>query len=883
MTPRGWLRGHGVHGPDPDRDVRDEFAFHLEERIEALVAKGMTESAAREQALRQFGDIARATSVCKDIDSRRVRRVRWSERLHSIGRDVSYAVRTLRRAPGFTFAAIATIALGIGANTVVFSLLNALLLQPLDASRPDELVRIYTSEGHELRTEIDRLGGSSYADYENLRQSPALAGLAAYTPFGVHIKVNDATSRFEARIVSENFFAVLDRPLFLGGWTSGETGTQLIVSHRFWQSKLGGDAAVLGRSLDINGQRVAVAGVAAPDFKGIEPSNVDLYFPFRAAPLLTGRAGVLSDRGERSVKLIGRLAPGATAASAEQALNGVMTALGAEFPASNARRTIAVREASSIVPLEQMGKAVLPTAALVFAATLVMLAISGINIAAVLLARTIRRRRELAVRRSLGASAFRLVRQLLTESVVLALAAGIVVLALVSLLSRFAGALGVPASVRPAVDATVLGYAIAVAVGFGALFGLAPALAGMRSDVVESLRGGEATGRPAKARAQRLLVGCQIAFSMLLLLVSGALLGSLARQQRIDPGFVIDRLIVANFEGRSSILDAQGERAFGRFAAQRLGGLPGVASVTVASMAPLDSDGMRSTIHIPDYVEQPGENMDVSAVIAGPDFFRTLGIPLRAGRELTWQHQDTLRYVVVNELMARKYWGNRNPVGSYVRLGGREGTNAEVIGVASNARFYSLAEPPQPLYVVQQAGGGGYSVLVRAQSDVAPLLLAVRGSMARNEVPAILVRLRTMEDVLRNSLDATRAVSYTLMTIGVLAVLLAAVGLYGVVSHVMAGRTREFGVRLALGASPSSLTRLVLGYGMRLAVVGGVVGLMLGFVVLRLLAGMISGSWSSVPVGAAVAFVLCAVMLLACVLPAIRATAIAPVAALRSD
>jgi predicted permease len=429
----------------------------------------------------------------------------------------------------------------------------------------------------------------------------------------------------------------------------------------------------------------------------------------------------------------------------------------------------------------------------------------------------------------------------------------------------------------------VLGYAVAVAAGFGMLFGLAPALAGMRADVVESLRGGEATGRPAKARAQRVLVGSQIALSMLLLLVSGTLLGSLDRQQRVDPGFAVNGLIVATFEDPTSSGTRERERAFAQLAAQRLGSLPGVTAVSVGSMAPMTSDGVRSTIHIPGYAPQPDEDMEVQMVEAGPDFFKTLGIPLRSGREVSWQTRDTVPYVIVNQLMARKYWGERDPVGSFIRLGGRNAAPAEVIGVSENARFLALSEPPQPMYVIQRATGGGQTAIVRTRGDASALLLAIRGSMARNDVPLTLVQLRTMEDVLRNSLVVTRAVSRTLMTIGILAVLLAAVGLYGVVSHVMAGRTREFGVRLALGASPSSITRLVLGYGLRLAVIGGVIGMVLGLAALRLIGGMIFGSWSAAPIGAAVAFVLCAVMLFACALPAMRATATPPATALRSD
>jgi predicted permease len=693
--------------------------------------------------------------------------------------------------------------------------------------------------------------------------------------------------RFQARVVSENYFSVLGRPPVLGGWLSPETeaaGTlDVIVSHRFWTTVLGHDASAVGRTLMVNGRRARVAGVTSAGFRGIEPSRVDLYFPFRSAADLLGRPGFLEDRGERSVRLLGRLGPGSTPGAAETALNGVMERLGEEFPGSNAHRTISVRRAGSVMPLELMGPALLPTAGLIFGATLVMLAISGVNVAAVLLARTIRRRREFAIRLSLGAGPLRLARQLVTESVVLALVAGILVVGLVSLLPLLADRLGVPPAIQPDIDLAVLSYAIAVAIGFGVVFGLAPALVGLRSDVVESLRSGESGARPTRARMQRILVGCQLALSMVLLIVGGALLASLDRQQRIDPGFSVDGLVVATFEYPTGTREQEPIRVFTRLVVERLSVIPGVTSVSVASMAPLTGDGMRSTIHIPGYSRGPGEHMDLAMVTGGPDVFRTLGIPLLRGRELTWEDRDSLPRVVINRSMALRYWGSRDPVGTFVRLGGEDGTPAEVIGIAADARFIALGEAPVPMYLVQRTTGGGETVLVRTGGDPSAVLLAVRGSMSRNDVPLTLAQLQTMPAILRTSLVVTRAVSDTLIAIGLLAVLLAAVGLYGVVSCVMAGRIREFGIRRALGATPLSITRLVLGYGVRLTVMGGIAGVVLGFGALKLISGMLFGSWSVLPIVGAAGLLLAAVTLVASAIPALRSAAAPPAGALRLE
>lgn len=884
MTEPLWRRVLRLHGPDPRADVRDEFAFHLEQRAEALMAAGVPEADARAQARSQFGDLPGATAVCAEIGARRVRRLRWREWLGTLQQDLAYALKGMRRSPGFTVAAILTIALGIGANTAVFSLLNALLFQPLDAVRPAELVRVYTSEGRAPRESRDRFGGSSYADYADLRGSRSLAGLAAYMPVAATIQLPGGPSRFEGRIVSGNYFSLLGTPLLLGGWRDGQAdATQVIVSHHLWATQLEGDSAIIGRSLMVNGRIVRVAGVTAPGFRGIEPTSVDLYLPFGAAPVFMARAGILTDRGERSLRLIGRLAPGLTPDVAERELGAVMHGLAAEFPASNAKREIAVRRAASIVPLELMGDRVIPTAGLVFGATLVMLAISGVNVAAVLLARTIKRRRELAVRLSLGASPLRLVRQLVTESVVLAMMAALLVIGLVSLLPLLASRLGVPRSVRPDMDLSVLGYAIAVALGSGLLFGLAPALIGVRSGVVAALRSGELDAHPVRARAQRLLVGAQLALCMLLLIVGSALLRSLDRQQRVDPGFVAAHLIVAQFEDASGMADIARERVFTRLAVERMSAIPGVTSVSLASMAPLTGNGMRSTIYIPGYAEGAQEDMEIAMVTAGPELFRTLGVPLRRGRELAWSVGDTLSKVVVNESMARRYWPGRDPVGSYVQLGGKGGTPAEVIGVAGDVRFISLSEAPVPMFVVQRSAGGGATLLVRSSGDADNMLTTVRGVMNRSDVPLTMVGLRTMDDVRHSSLAVTRAVTGVLMTIGALAVLLAAVGLYGVVSYVMQGRTREFGVRLALGASPASITKLVLGFGLRLTVIGGAVGTVLGLVAVRLMGRMLFETGRALPVVVVLGLGLCLVTLGACAVPALRAMASSPASALRAD
>jgi hypothetical protein len=370
---------------------------------------------------------------------------------------------------------------------------------------------------------------------------------------------------------------------------------------------------------------------------------------------------------------------------------------------------------------------------------------------------------------------------------------------------------------------------------------------------------------------------------MLLLLTGGALLQGLSRQRRIDPGFATAGLLVAQLEDPSGIPDPARERAFTEAAIGHLAQIPGVRTVSVASMAPLTGDGMRSSIRIPGHSAADGGDPEIAAITAGPDLFATLGIPLRRGRELSWRDRDTLPKVIVNEAMARRFWGAADPIGSTVELGGSGGTPAEVIGVAADARFYSLDQEPVSLYAIQRRTHGGAVVLIRAERDIEVVAGMVRAALTRPDIRFALVGLRSMDAVLETSLLLSRAITNTLLAIGVVAVLLATIGLYGVVSYITSGRTKEFGIRLALGASRRSISTLVIGYGLRTTIASGIVGTAAGIGAIHVMQGMTSGAQLSFAVVAGVWFALAAVTLAACTLPALSATGIPPATALRAD
>jgi predicted permease len=884
-----WRRYARLHGRDPRRDVDDEFAFHLGERVEELVARGVPPAAARAEALARFGDLAGARAAAAALGARRARRERWRAARESLAQDTRYALRAVRRAPRFAVTAVLTAALGIGANTVVFAVLHALLLRPLPVARPHELVRVYTSEARAgaSTSSADALGGTSYPDYLDLRRAPALAALAAYMPVAANLRQGAADRRVEGRLVSGNFFATLGVRAALGRVLApGDAGDEpaVVLDHRFWRTALGGDSAVVGRALLLNGRSVTVVGVAPPEFVGVELAAVDVYLPLAAQRVVSPGLDLLSGRGDRFLKLVGRLAPGATPARAARDLGAVMRTLAAEYPATNGGRTVTVHAARSQLAAESAGAALVPVAGLLFAVTGVVLVIAGVNVAGLLLARTIGRRRELAVRRALGAGRARVTRQLVTESVVLALLAEGVAVLTAFALPPIAHALGVPPSVRLQPDAAVLAFASAVTLVAGAAFGLAPALRGAADEVYGALRDGAADARRDGARGRRALVVAQVALSIVLLVVGGLLGRSLQRQRAVRPGFDARHLAVADFEGVAGFPTRAEARAFAAEMTRRSLTVPGVRALAVAAGAPLSGEGMRSTLEIPGYRPGPDEEMEIPATFAGPDYFRALGVPILRGAELTAAAAvaDTLPRVVVNAAMARRYWPGRDPVGATVRLGGAGGAEARVIAVAADARLRSLAAPPVPHFVVQWArgGGGGSTVLVRTTGDAATALATLHGAFSAPAGPFVLRSLRSMDDVVATSLAAARALASTVAALSLVALALALVGLYGVVSYLAAQRTREFGVRLALGARPADVVRLVLGSGMRLAALGGAVGITLGAAAGALLRGALySVAAVDALTLAGVAALVASVTVAACLLPALRATRASPAVA----
>jgi predicted permease len=880
-----WRRYTRLHGVNPRADVDDEFAFHLSERVEALVAQGRSPDEARTEALAKFGNLEFARRTCATIGERRTLRERVASYAASWGQDTRYAIRVFGRSPAFAAAVVLTAALGIGANAALFSVLNALLLRPLPVSHPEELVRVYTSDAS-ARNGGTLFGASSYPDYAAMRAAPSFRGLVAYAPAAASIRRGTLATRANGRFVSENFFTVLGVRPALGRLLAPSDAESreipaVVLDHRFWRVAFNSDSSIVGSVVGLNGKSAVVVGIVSNEFTGLDPSAADVYLPITAQRHLSPGFDFVGDRGARFISVLGRIAPGVTEARVAEDLALIMRRLGSEYPETNRDRIVTVRRATSLIDTNREGPPVAPVTTLLFAVTGVVLLIAVVNVAALLLARTLSRRRELSVRVSLGASRWRVTRQLITESLVLAMAAEIAALAAVAVLPYVARAMGVPDSVRFGLDARVLLFTSVITLAATLGFTLVPAVRGTRSDIYAGLREAESSARPSRARAQRSLVVVQVALSVVLLITAGLLIQSLQRQRAVQPGFDTEHVLAAEFETITGSQTPEQERAFVRTTLERARALPGVVAASVASNPPLTGDGMRTTISVPGYVPGKNERVEPMFLMAGTDYFATLGIRLVRGEELRSTGSDTLPHVVVNETMARRYWPNRDAVGSTIRLWGGP---ARVIGIMADVRMLSLTEPPTPRFVLQSRQRGGSVILLRTHGDPAELIPTVQQLLGTSHPDFVARRVRTMEEIVGASLMTAKALVAVIGLLGALALTLAVCGLYGVVNYLATLRSREFAVRMALGANGHDVVAMVLRSGLRLAAIGGVIGLVLGLASSAMMRGFVfSISVVELPTLALATLLMAVVAVAACAIPALRTTRVSPASALRAD
>ncbi len=805
--------------------------------------------------------------------------------------DLRYAARSLAKSPAFTAAAILILALGIGANTAIFSLIDAVVLHPLPGvTRPGELV--------------DLSGPTvSYPWYQSVRGATTASfdGLAAWRQREMSLSGGAVPSRIHGAVVSGNYFDVLGaRPAAGRLFTAAdeESGEAIaVIGEGLWKARFGADAAIAGKVIQVNGSPFTVVGVAPAGFRGTAFGLApDLWVPIGAWPrLATGefRTLDLQRRGWSWLTVVGRRKPGVSFAQAQATMETAANREAAAFPDDTPDQKMTLQPTlRDAAGFGQPGNPVGFLAMLVGAVG-IALAIACANLANLLFARAASRRREIAIRQALGATRVRLLRQLLTESVTLAVAGGAAGLLVAGWSLGLIVKMPLPgdfslATFAPALDLRALGFSFALSVATGIAFGLLPAVQASGRSVGATLKGSGSAGTPLSA-ARGALVAAQVSLCLLLLVGAGLLGRSLQRALAANVGFQPRGLTLANVHLGLQRYDPPRAEAFLRELRQRISTSPGVRGASWTGLVPLGGGEWVEGFSIEGRPAPPGKQPEVSMNVVGAEFFRTMGIPLAAGREFDDRidRGDSAPAVVVNEAMAKRYWPGGSAVGGRINIAGGQRT---VVGVSRDFRTGSLRDDPAPEVYLPLAQAGpnaglqAMTLVVRGEDsrrDVAPL---VRGEIRKLDAALPVADIHPYEAEIAGQLVPQRLGSALLGLFGVLSLTLAAVGIYAVISYSVAGRTREIGIRMALGARAADVRALVVRQSARPVAVGVALGLALGAAAARLLQGFLYGVSPSDPVTfAAVTAVLVVCALVAAWLPARRAARIDPMAALRIE
>jgi macrolide transport system ATP-binding/permease protein len=825
--------------------------------------------------------------------------------MESLLQDLRYAVRSLRKSPGFTFIALLTLALGIGVNSSMFSVVSAVLLRPLPVERPAELVDVYghsaTSESHDTH---------SYPQYLSYReQATTLSGLVAYSTFFAHVSIEGHSDLVVGEAVSDNYFSVLGvQPAMGRAFTAEEfsapaTFPVAVISDRLWRTRFSGAPDVVGKTFRMNGITYSVIGVAPAQFGGMMPAVSSLMWiptamiekvePFgnqRTTARSTG-ATRLEQRGRHWLWMRGRVKPNVGFAQVRAELEGIAARLALQYPESNALERVIVVRTTDVRINPDLDKVMAPAGLFLVVAVGLVLVVACANLANLLLARAAGRRREIAVRLALGAERSRLVRQLLTESMVLALAGGLVALPiaawLASVITRVQPPLPIDLGLRVTPDWRVLVFTLVAAVATGIVFGLVPALRASRPNLVSALKGAANGGKRKRFELRDALVVFQMAVSLVLVVGGALLVRSLAVAGRVNLGYDSDRLAQLATALEMSGYDAKRGGLFLEAGVQRLAALPQVEGVALASRLPLSLNNNGFGVFI-DGRQQSAEDRPfrMDGAYVDERYIKTLGIELLAGRDIEAADRDLPRRVaVVTKTMAQRYWPGApsQAVGREFRLRWEEEPYV-IVGVVADYKVDTPGESPKPylhLPLRREATFGNY--VVRTRGPAADLVATLERELRALDPNLVFLETGTLRESAGVRLFPVRAGAWLVGAFGVLALIVASIGLYGVIGYSVSRRTREIGIRKALGARQTQLVGMVLGEGMLLVAIGGAIG--------AALAGGLAGVMSSVLFVApfdAVSFalalgILALVALIANAVPARRAARVDPMVALREE
>jgi predicted permease len=866
-----------------DRELARELESHLEMHTEDNLRAGLTPEEARRQALIKLGGVLPTQE--------NYRRQRGIPLIETLLRDLRYGLRRLTRNPGFTLIAVLSLALGIGANTAIFSLINTAVLRPLPVERPEQIVSLSNVAGNRMSPVF------SYPNYKDFRdRNDLFAGLLAYRFAPLSLSHDGVNERLWGYVVTGNYFEVLGVKAALGRVISPDDDRLpgahpvTVLSYQCWQQRFGADPGIVGKSLIANGLSYTIIGVAAQGFYGTEIiAAPELWFPMAMQAQIEVGNNWLDKRGVENIFVQGRLKPVTSVAQAQTALNAMALQLEREYPDTNEGKRVRLSPPGLMGGV--MRGAVLGFTGLLMVVVAFVLLLACTNLANLLLAQAAERRKEIAVRLALGASRLRIVWQLMAECMLLAIGSGALGLLLAYWLVNMAVLLkppvDVPLSIELHIDYRVLIFTCLTSLVTGVLFGLLPALQATKVDLLSALKDETSSLISRRSWLKSSLIVLQVALSLVLLVGGGLMLRALQRAQTINLGFDPQNAVEVSFDLRLQSYDNARGLDFQKRLMERVRALPGVQAAGIVDLAPVDLHFTRDSVFIEG---QPPERIAnaprAMASRISPGYLQAMSTRLIEGRDFTEQDDANAPQVaIVNETFARRFWPGQDPLGKRFSQGGPGSEMTQVVGVVEDGKYAGLNETPQP-YVcrpMSQAYAGSTTVIVRTAGDPQKMLAAVRNEVQQMD-PHMPISGKLLVERLALPLLPARIVASVLGVFGLLALVLAAFGIYGVMSYAVSRRTHEIGIRVALGAQAADVLRLIIRQGMVLALIGVAIGLSVALLVSRLMKSLLFGVSATDPLTYAfVAALLIGVALLACYLPARRATKIDPMAALRNE
>jgi predicted permease len=881
--------------PEREAEIIEELSQHLDDEFERAVSRGATEAEARHAVLTELRQNDPLAPSLKRVERRVPQNpvVMGTERKRNmfadLSQDVRYGVRMLLKNPGFTAIAVLALALGIGANSAIFSVVNTLLLRPLPYRNPGQLVVIWENATH-LGFPKNTPSPANFLDWQ--KQATLLEGMAAFAERSFNLTGVGEPERLDGRRVSANLFDLLGvKPVLGRNFVPEEDkpGTKVaLLNETLWRRRFGSDPGVIGRSLSLNGEPYTVVGVLPSSVRLPAFGNwrdqvwVPLAFPAEEA----------AQRGNHFLEVIGRMKHGVTVSQARAEMETIAARLAQQYPEEN------TRIGSVVNPLhEEIVGNMKPALLILLGAVAFVLLIACANVANLLLARAAARHKEIALRLALGADRARLTKQLLVESVMLSILGAVVGLVFayagLRVLTRF-----IPPDVAHAemisIDGRVMGFTLIVAVVTGLIFGLAPASQAAHSNINDTLKeGGRDSGAgPRGKRLRSVLVIAEVAVSFILLIGAGLLINSFMHLRNLDPGFRADHLLALNVDlSETKYPDNPRRVAFFDEVVRRVQALPGVRSVAVAGNLPFTYNGDSMPIGVEGVPDPPpDQHPDVIFRAVGPGYFSTMGIPLVRGRDFNDQDSlDANLTVVVSEKTAKYYWPNADPVGKRIKNGTTtsESPWRTVVGVVKDVRQNDfVAEPKMQMYFTyrQLRSLMPNALIVRTALDPLSLATPVRNAIWAVDKDQTVANIDSMEHIVAGAVARQRFSMLLIAIFAAVALVLAAVGIYGVMSYSVAQQTREIGIRMALGAQRSDVLKMTVKQGLRLVGFGLGIGLVAAFILTRVMATLLFGISATDPLTfISISLVLLAVAILASYIPALRATRVDPMIALRAQ